>query len=125
MGKYYKILLMLLVFFSASCQEGGEAGDLLGQWRQTGSDSKYISFSGGLVVVRSLTEGEVFGNFQRRGDSLFIQCYSIKGVPEDTVIVENTFGFSPFNNIRVKIEELDNNSLILSKNQKIWSFYLY
>ena len=108
-----------------SCQEGGEAGDLLGQWRLTGTDTKYISFSGSVTLFRSISESEVGGNFQHVGDSLFIQCYSIYGNPQDTAIVEKTFGFKPFNNIRMKIVTLDADHLTLSKDFQTWSFYKY
>lgn len=109
----------------SSCQEGGEAGDLFGQWRMTGSDTQYICFSGSISMFRSATDGEVFGNFQHQGDSLFIQCYSIKGLRSDTVMVEETFGFKPFKDIRVKIKSLNGDILILSKDNQKWNFYKY
>ena len=131
MAKYFKhfILLTFAFFMLTSCQEGGEAGDLLGQWRKADTDSKYVAFSGSIAVLRSTTGGylerEVYGNFQRQGDSLFIQCYSIKGERADTVAVEEDFEFKPFNNIRVKIETLSGNVLVLSKEGKKWNFTKY
>lgn len=98
---------------------------MFGQWRMTGSDTQYISFSGSVTLLRNTAEGEVFGNFQHVGDSLFIQCYSIEGEPYDTVIVEDFFGLKPFNNIRLKIENLDNEHLVLNQGDQIWSFYKY
>lgn len=121
----YIILLTSYVFLLSSCQEGREAGDLFGQWRLNGSDSKYISFSGSVTLFRNTERGEVFGQFQHINDSLFIECVSINGTPSDTDIVENTFGFKPFTNIRMKIERLDPDDLILSKDGRIWSFYKY
>ena len=121
----YIVLLTSAIFLLTSCQEGGEAGDLFGQWRQTGSDTNYMSFSGSVAAFRTSVEGRVYGNFQHKGDSLFIQCYSVEGLRSDTVIVEESFGFKPFNNIRVKIEALDNDHLILTKEQQSWSFYKY
>ena len=76
-------------------------------------------------MFRSLTEGEVFGNFQHVGDSLFIQCYSIKEQQTDTTIVEESYGFRPFNNIRLKIESIDDDNLLISKGDRKWSFYKY
>lgn len=76
-------------------------------------------------MFRSLTEGEVFGNFQHVGDSLFIQCYSIKEQQTDTAIVEESYGFRPFNNIRLKIESIDDDNLLISKGDRKWSFYKY
>lgn len=76
-------------------------------------------------MFRSLTEGEVFGNFQHVGDSLFIQCYSIKELQTDTTIVEESYGFRPFNNIRLKIESIDDDNLLISKGDRKWSFYKY
>ena len=125
MAKYFKLFTIFSLFFLASCQEGGEAGDLWGQWRMTESDDKYLSFSGSVLLFRNISEGEVFGNFQHVGDSLFMQCYSANGSPSDTTIVETAFGFRPFNNIRVKIETLDGDILVLSKDDKTWSFYKY
>ena len=126
MARFYKFLS--LCFFSLlllSCQEGREAGDLLGQWRLKGSDSKYISFSGSITLFRNINKGEVFGNFQHQGDSLFIQCYSIKGLPRDTIIVEDSFSFKPFNDIRLRVEKLNDDNLILSQGSQTWSFYKY
>ena len=125
MGKYFKHFIFFLFFFLTSCQEGREAGDLWGQWRMTGSDSEYVSFSGSVSLFRSISKGEVYGNFQHVGDSLFIQCYSIKGLASDTIVVEDTFGFKPFNNIRVKIEAVDGDILVLSKDGQTWNFYKY
>ena len=58
-------------------------------------------------------------------DSLFIQCYSIKDLPEDTALVENSFGFRPFNNIRLKIETLSSDRLQLRQDNHTWSFDKY
>ena len=129
MAKFYKhlisYLLLLTSYLFISCQEGGDAGDLFGQWRLAGSDTKYISFSGSIAWIKNLNENELYGNFQHVGDSLFIQCYSIKGIPEDTALVENSFGFRPFNNIRLKIETLSSDRLLLRKGNQTWSFDKY
>ena len=126
MAKYYKNLLTsAILLLTSSCQEGGDAGDLLGQWRLSGSDTKYISFSGSIVWMKSLGENELYGNFQHEGDSLFIQCYSINGIPEDTMLVENSFGFKSFNNIRLKIETLSSEHLLLRQNNQTWTFDKY
>ena len=101
-----------------SCQEGSEAGDLLGQWRMQTSEPLHISFSGSVAMFRQSNNGQqVFGNFQHVGDSLFIQCYSVYG--------EDSFGFKPFNNIRVKIAALDNDQLVITKGSQTWSLHKY
>ena len=124
--KYIAVSCWLLAAGTlSSCQEGNEAGDLLGQWRMSGSDTRYLYFSGSIASFRGINEGEVFGNFQHVGDSLFIQCYSIKEVLSDTLMVEESYGFKPFKNIRVKIESMDGDRLILSKEQQYWSFDKY
>ena len=126
MARFFKyIFLLTSSIFLLSCQEGGDASDLWGQWRLTGSDTQYISFSGSIVWVKNLGENELYGNFQHTGDSLFIQCYSINGIPQDTSLVENTFGFRPFNNIRLKIEELSSDRLQLSRDNHTWRFDKY
>lgn len=131
MARFFKSLftitfsLFTITFTLMSCQEGREAGDLLGQWRMVGSDTKYISFSGSITWIRCLPDDEVFGNFQHIGDSLFIQCYSIEGNVADTILVEDTYAFKPFNDIRVKIESLTSDKLIISKNSQNWSFDKY
>lgn len=125
MAKYYKIFFILFLFSFISCQEGGEAGDLWGQWRMTNSEDKYINFSGSVVLFRNIAKGNVYGNFQHIGDSLFIQCYSVEGIRSDTTIVEETFGFKSFNDIRVKIDVLNGEHLVLSKDNRNWSFYKY
>ena len=129
MERYYNGLfscfILLASCFFASCQEGREAGDLFGEWRL--SESKYISFSGSITLFRCVENnkmtGEVFGNFQHVGDSLFIQCYSKNQdeEPDNIDMIENHYGFKPFNNIRVKIDAIDSDRLILSKDGKIWS----
>lgn len=130
MEKFCKYLFTLLplyflTFLFSACQEGGEAGDLFGQWRMTGSDTHFVSFSGHIVKIHNTREGEVYGNFQHVGDSLFIQCYSIYGTPADTVLVEQSFGFKPFSDVRLKITKLKSDCLELSKDNQTWSFYLY
>ena len=127
MARFFKYFILFAIHCSlfTSCQEGRDAGDLLGQWRLSGSDTKYISFSGSIVWVKNLGENELYGNFQHVGDSLFIQCYSIKGIPEDTTLVENSFGFRPFNNIRLKIENLSSDRLQLRQDNQVWAFDKY
>lgn len=127
MARFYKHLFLLTssLFLLSSCQEGGEAGDLFGQWRMKGSDSKYICFSGSISVIREIHIGEIYGQFQHVGDSLFIEFVSVEGIPSDTAIVENDFGFKPFNNTHLKIDRLDSDDLVLSKDGKTWSFYKY
>lgn len=109
----------------SACQEGGEAGELHGQWRLVGSDTKYIRFSGGLACISNIGVGDVWGKFQHVGDSLFIQCYSIDGSPNDTTLIETEYGFTPFNNIRLRIESLNSDNLTFSQGDKIWTFYKY
>ena len=130
MARFFKHLLvlasyLLLLTSSISCQEGGEAGDFFGQWRMKGTEGKYISFSGSTTWLKSMGEGDVFGNFQHVGDSLFIQCYSINATPGDTAIVEQAFGWKPINDIRLKINVLDGDNLVVSKGGQTWSFYKY
>ena len=108
-----------------ACQEGGDAGDLLGQWRLKGADSRYISFSGSIVLLRSIYEGQVFGKFRHAGDSLFIEYVSIDGLAADTTLVEDGFGFRPFSDVRLKIDQLDYEQLRLSKDGRVWSFEKY
>lgn len=126
MERYYNWLFSCFILLASclfvSCQEGGDAGDLFGQWRLT--ESKYISFSGSVVSFLSVNNSrpkEVFGKFQHQGDSVFIQCSSIKKEKSDTLMVEDEFGMKPFNNIRVKIDAIDSDRLILSKDGKQWS----
>ena len=127
----FAFFILYSSFFIISCQEGREAGDLLGQWRMADSDSKYISFSGSITEFRYVKDGSlrqyVFGNFQHVGDSLFIQCYSINEEQKatDTELIEDTYEMKPFSDIRVKIEVLDGKHLSLSKDGKWWHFYKY
>lgn len=127
MARYYKVFLLLVCLLSAAaCQEGREAGDLLGQWRRMGSDTQYVSFSGHIVMFHDLSPNRwVYGNFQQQGDSLMMQCGSIKGAKADTLMVEESFGFKPFENIRVRIDRVDSDRLTLSKDGQTWDFYLY
>lgn len=130
MARFFKSLLLLSVILLFSCQEGHEAGDLLGQWRLKGSDTNYLSFSGSVTEFRDISFsdialGQIYGNFQHKGDSLFIQCYSARETASDTAVIENNFGFRPFNDIRVKITVLDKDQLVLTKDAQTWSFEKY
>lgn len=127
MARFYKRLFIFTssLLLLTSCQEGGDAGDLLGQWHLTGSNTRYISFSGSIAWLKNLNENQVYANFQHVGDSLFIQCYSIEGIPRDTLLIEESFGFRPFNNIRLKIEALTSDRLQLRKDNQAWSFEKY
>ena len=125
MARFYKLISLFSIILLISCEEGREAGKLYGQWRMSSSDTKYISFSGSITSIKDLVEGEVFGNFQHVGDSLFIQCYSKDNLLSDTIMIESSYGFKPFNNIRLKIESIDNDNLVISKGGKIWSFFKY
>ena len=123
----------MFLFAFTACQEGGEAGELWGQWRMADSEedyAKYVSFSGPVLMFKGILKGdlygrEVYGNFQHVGDSLFIQCCSVKEQLSDTTMVEDRFGFKPFNDIRVKIVTLDGDDLVLDKNGQTWRFYKY
>lgn len=121
----YILLLTSSIFLLTSCQEGGEAGDLFGMWHMSDSGTGYLSFSGSVSLFQTSVEKRVYGNFQHQGDSLFIQCYSAKELKSDTIMVEESFGFKPFNNIRVKIESLNGDVMVLSKDGQKWNFYKY
>ena len=127
MAKYFRftVLVFALTSLLASCQEGHEAGDLLGMWRMDGSDTNYINFSGRVVEMRVVGSGSVWGHFSRGGDSLYIQCYSINGSVSDTTLVEQTYGFTPFSDIRLRVDRLDDECLVLSKDGKVWMCSLY
>ena len=131
MARYFKTLgvgcCLLAVGLFSSCQEGKEAGDLWGQWRMADSDRLYISFSGHIARLQDTHHGEIFvyGNFQHVGDSIFLQCFSKEGVAKDTTMVEEAFGFKPFNNIRLKVVSVNSDRLVPSKDQQTWSFSSY
>jgi hypothetical protein len=129
MARYFKSVLIIISLLGlslfTSCQEGREAGDLLGQWRMEGSDKQYISFSGSLTLIRNVGDRDVWGHFQHRGDSLYIQCYSVYAAAADTLLVEQLYGFKPFTNIRLRIQTLDSDRLVLTKGDKTWNFYKY
>lgn len=132
MARFFKLLCVLAGLLFAGCQEGGEAGDLLGQWRMDGTNNKYVSFSGNVAlfrqvnVERSLMVVEMFGNFQHVGDSLFIQCYPLAEKAEAyTDSVENSFGFKPCNDIRLRIDVLNGDRLVVSRDGRQWGFCRY
>lgn len=125
MVRFFRRVFVFTVLCLAACQEGREAGDLLGQWRVEGTDAQYVSFAGSVALFRLIGEGEIYGNFQHVGDSLFMQCVSVESEKNDTIIVEDTFGFKPFSDIRVKIETLNDEALVLSKDGKFWSLEKY
>lgn len=117
--------IFLLTSTLSSCQEGGNAGDLLGQWRLEGYEDMYVSFSGTITQFRKANGQQVFAKFQHVGDSLFMQCSSIKKEKSDTTMVEDEYAMKPFTNIRVKIDALDSQRLLLSKGNQHWTFEKY
>ena len=131
MARYYKHLLLLTSYIFlltsslSSCQEGGDAGDLFGQWRLTDKEDMYVSFSGTITQFRKNNGQAVFAKFQHVGDSLFMQCSSIKQIKSDTTFVEDDFGMKPFTNIRLKIDVLDDERLLLSKDDQRWILEKY
>lgn len=131
MARYFKSALIIIFLLAlplslfTSCQEGHEAGDLLGQWRMEGSDSQYISFSGSLTLIRNIGDREVWGHFQHQGDSLYIQCYSVNNAAADTLLVEQLYGFTPFSDIRLRIQTINSDRLVLTKGAKTWNLYKY
>ncbi|MBQ9561402.1 MAG: lipocalin-like domain-containing protein [Prevotella sp.] len=129
MARYFKKFFLFpfpltLALLLLSCQEGHEAGDLLGMWKReaVAADNQYVAFSGNIVLMRAVGEREVFGNFQHVGDSIFIQCYSINGDEADRTLVEETFDFKPFDNIRLRIATLNGDALVLTSKEKTWHF---
>lgn len=130
MARYFKYIaiscwLLAVGTLFTSCQEGGDAGDLLGQWRLTEKTDMYVSFSGTITQFRKNNGQAVFAKFQHVGDSLFMQCSSIYQEKSDTVMVEDEYGMKPFTNIRVKIEALDADRLLLSKDGRHWTLEKY
>lgn len=119
------VLLLLPAVILSSCQEGSDAGSLLGQWRLEGSPTQYLSFSGSVTLLRSVGKAEVFGNFQQHGDSLFLQFHSIYAHPSDTAAVVNLFGPQPIDDIRLKVMTLDGGHLVLGNGQRLWNFCYY
>ena len=123
-SKYFFLLTSSIILFT-SCQEGGDAGDLLGQWRLTTKEDMYVSFSGSITQFRKNNGQAVFAKFQHVSDSLFMQCSSIKQQKSDTTMIENEFGMKPFTNIRVRIDALDSDHLTLSKDNQHWVLEKY
>jgi hypothetical protein len=123
----YIILFTSYIFLLSSCQEGGEAGDLFGMWRLKHSDTKSISFAGSIVLFRDTNGTQIYGHFSHVSDSLYIECISTQGThtKEEVDFIETGFGFKPFNDIRLRINTLDDDNLVLSKDGSTWSFYKY
>ena len=125
--KYIAISCWLLAVSSlfTACQEGGDAGELFGQWRLTDKEDMYVSFSGTITQFRKNNGQAVFAKFQHVGDSLFMQCSSTYKQKTDTTMAEDEFGMKPFTNIRVKIDALDSERLLLSKDGRHWTLEKY
>ena len=125
MAKFYKLLAIGCWLLAASCQEGRDAGDLLGQWKLMDKEDMYVSFSGTITQFRKNNGQAVFAKFQHVGDSLFIQCSSIYQEKSDTTIIEEEYGMKPFDNIRLRIDVLDGDRLTLSKDGQHWVLQKY
>ena len=125
MAKFYKLLAIGCWLLAASCQEGRDAGELLGQWKLMDKEDMYVSFSGTITQFRKNNGQAVFAKFQHVGDSLFIQCSSIYQEKSDTTIIEEEYGMKPFDNIRLRIDVLDGDRLTLSKDGQHWVLQKY
>lgn len=125
MARFYKLFAISCWLVTVSCQEGGDAGDLWGQWRLTDKEDLYISFSGTITQFRKSNGTRVYAKFQHEGDSLFMQCSSIYQEKSDTTMVEDEFGMKPFTNIRVKIDAVDSDRMLLSKDGQQWTLEKY
>ena len=125
MAKFYKLLVIGCWLLAASCQEGRDAGELLGQWKLMDKEDMYVSFSGTITQFRKNNGQAVFAKFQHVGDSLFIQCSSIYQEKSDTTIIEEEYGMKPFDNIRLRIDVLDGDHLTLSKDGQHWVLQKY
>lgn len=119
---FYAIITMVAL---TACEEGSDAGELYGQWRLVGGENVYVSFSGSLVIMRKTSVAEVYGNFQHVGDSLFMQYYTYKEEPLDTLTIEEELHFRPMNNVRTRITELSGKHLTLTRGGEIWNFEKY
>ena len=60
--------IFLLTSTLSSCQEGGNAGDLLGQWRLEGYEDMYVSFSGTITQFRKANGQHAFDKGNIYGD---------------------------------------------------------
>ena len=125
MAKFYKLLAIGCWLLAASCQEGRDAGDLLGQWKLMDKEDMYVSFSGTITQFRKNNGQAVFAKFQHVGDSLFIQCSSIYQEKSDTTIIEEEYGMKPFDNIRLRIDVLDGDHLTFCKDGQHWVLQKY
>lgn len=130
MARYFKLLTTACWLAGAlalvtACQEGRDAGDLLGQWRLTDKEGMYVSFSGSIAQFRKDNGTFVFAKFQHTGDSLFLQCSSIHQQQSDTILIENEYGMSPFTDIRLRVDALDDDHLTLSKDGRRWLLEKY
>ena len=61
MARYFKKFFLFpfpltLALLLLSCQEGHEAGDLLGMWKReaVAADNQYVAFSGNIVLMRAV-----------------------------------------------------------------------
>ena len=76
-------------------------------------------------------EGEIISSPKGEYDgkkmdfSVSLKELAEKAEKKDTTLLEESFGFKPFNNIRVKIAALDNDQLVITKGSQTWSFHKY
>jgi hypothetical protein len=125
MGKFFRLTFILAIASLVACQDGREAGDLWGQWRLKDSDTHYLSFAGSVALFRIIPERQVYANFQHVADSLFIQCCSVNADPADTIAIESKFGMKPFTNIRLKVQTIEDQTLVLTDGENHWAFRKY
>lgn len=137
MARFYKlILLFCLLMLFPSCQNEGNIGDLYGQWSLKNAcldnatkeySNLFLSFQGKVVWAKrvnygSHTYGDVVGSFEHRGDSLIMSFIQQNEYTSPESLIEEEFGFSDCENVRLLVKKLDSNSLVLMNDNDYWSF---
>lgn len=137
MARFYKlILLFCFLMLFPSCQNEGDIGDLYGQWSLKNACidnvtkeycNLFLSFQGKVVWAKrvnygSHTYGDVVGSFEHRGDSLIMSFIQQNEYTSPESLIEEEFGFSDCENVRLLVKTLDSNSLVLMNDNDYWSF---
>lgn len=138
MVRFCRIFIYMGVFFCllTSCQENGDISQLYGQWALKTSvingenmehDNLYFSFQGQVVWAKSVstvnhTFNDVFGSFSHVGDSIVMNFVQKSELTTPQSLIEEKFGFSDADNVRVRIKKMDSRELVLSEGENIWVF---
>lgn len=138
---YSIFALLLLLFFSPSCDTGSEIGDRFGRWQITTIQTPdsiatpcdlFMDFQSDVHVAHVLFEDEhrtlaLHGLARQEGDSLYITYMPMDGVGATMrdYLSRRFLIEDDYRDVRFHIQQLDGSQMILTKGNHRWELRAY